>query len=116
MRFQDAAFEMGLEVDGRKPVLVFCEQHMRRSACASAQTTQRLCYLLFWKVSYLQCTFGTCEISIIKLVSVAIKNTGLSLALWETQKTSFVATWPINYADKTKQLYAIKFNNKSDHK
>ena len=35
--------------------LVVCEQQRRRPACASAQSDQRLCYSLFWKVSYPNC-------------------------------------------------------------
>ena len=45
-------YHMGL--DARKPILGVCEQQKRRLACAYAQTDQRLCYSLFWKVtSYL---------------------------------------------------------------
>ena len=32
---------------------VVCEQQRLRSACTSTQPDQRLCYLFFWKVSYL---------------------------------------------------------------
>ena len=41
----------------RKPVCAICEQQRRRSACASAQSDQRLCF--------------RCLVSIIPLVSIS---------------------------------------------
>ena len=40
-RFVRPSYEMG--IDASK----VCEQHRRRPACASAQSDQRLCYLLY---------------------------------------------------------------------
>ena len=45
--------QLHLGRDARKPVFGVCEQKMHRPACASTQTDQRLCYLLFWKVLYI---------------------------------------------------------------
>ena len=54
-----------------------CEHERRRPACAAAQSDQRLCYSLFGKQ---QCKLAMSELSIFKLVSVAVE-TGLSLTL-----------------------------------
>ena len=35
----------------RKPVYAICKQQMRRSACASAQSDQRLCCCMIYLVS-----------------------------------------------------------------
>ena len=35
-----------MDLDARNPDFVACKQHMSRPACASAQSDQRLCYLL----------------------------------------------------------------------
>ena len=40
-----------MDLDARNPVFGVCEHQMRRSARASAQTDQRLCYSLFWKLA-----------------------------------------------------------------
>ena len=69
-----------------------CEQQRRRSACACAQTDQRLCYPRFESIIS---NFATSEISIVYLISVA-EQAGLNLALSETLKTVFVATRPIS--------------------
>ena len=78
---------MGL--DKRKPVFVsgVRKQHLRRPACISAQTDQRLCYSLFGK------NHATNEMSIFLLVSVA-EETGLNIALSETWKTGFLRQGP----------------------
>ena len=80
---------MGL--DARKHVFGVCEQQRRRPSCASLQTDQRLCYLLFESIISKN---ATSEIQIFLLVSVA-EESGVSLALWETANTSFVASRPI---------------------
>ena len=68
--------------------LEVCEQHRRRPACASAQTDQRLCYS---DLESIISKLATSKMSIFQLVSVA-EETGLKFALWETPKTSFLAT------------------------
>ena len=82
-------------LDARKPVFGVCEEQRRTSACASAKTDQRLCYLLFRKCRTYTCYrqnfnfLATCSLC-------SWGDWGWSLALSETPKTGFVATWP-NY-------------------
>ena len=71
----------------RKPVYAICEQQRRRSACASAQSDQRLyCSLhsIIPPVSIL-------EISSLYLVSMT-EQTGLNVNWSETPKTGFIVT------------------------
>ena len=78
-------YDMGL--DARKHLFGVCEKQRCRPACASVQTDQRLRYSLFESIS----KNATSEIQIFLLASVPEEN-GLSLALWETPNTSFVAS------------------------
>ena len=67
---------MGL--DARKPVFRVCEQQSCRPDCTYVQSDQHLCYLLSEKYS-----------------SSIAEETGLSLALSEIPKNSFVTSRPI---------------------
>ena len=71
----------------RKPVHTICEQQRRRSAFASAQSDQRLCFRCLNSISLL----ALAEISSLYLVSVA-EQAGLSLTWLETPKTGFLVT------------------------
>ena len=64
----------------RKPVYAIWEQQRRRSACASAQSDQRLCY------SLLIPPLSIAKISSLYLVSVAAQT---SLTWSQTPKTGF---------------------------
>ena len=68
-----------------------CEQQRRRPACASAQSSQRLCFRLLENIISKLATSG---FSIFYIVSV-VEQAGLSLALSETLKTGFDASRPI---------------------
>ena len=71
-----------------------CEQQRCRPACASAQSDQRLKFVIrFWESTISK--LATSEMSIFYLVSVAVE-TGLSLTLSETPTTGFLATRPIS--------------------
>ena len=74
----------------RKPVFGVCEQQRHRSACAFAQTDQRLRYSV---PEMYHIKLASSEISPFQLVSVA-EETGSSLALSETPKKGFVASRP----------------------
>ena len=95
-------------LDARKPVFRVCEQQMRRPACVSTQSDQRICYLLMENIIS---RLTTSEISIYWLVSVA-EETGLSLALSKIPKTGFVASRPINKENGNK----LKDDNGSERK
>ena len=75
----------------RKPDYGICEQQRRRSACASAQSDQRLCFRCLDRIIS---PLAIAEMSSLWLVSVAEQN-GLSLIWSETPKTGFVVTWLI---------------------
>ena len=75
----------------RNPVYAICEQQRRRSACASAQSNQRLCCSL--PRYYLISIFA---VSWLSLASVA-GQAGLSLALSKAPKTGFLLTRLIYY-------------------
>ena len=64
---------------------VICEQQRRRSACASAQSDQRLCFRCLDSIISLD---SIAEISRLKLASVAAQ-TGLCLAWSETPEDTF---------------------------
>ena len=70
----------------RKPVFVMCKQQSRRSACASAQSAQRLCFHYHDSIIHL---LAIAEISRLYLVSVA-ELTSLSLTWSKTPKTGFL--------------------------
>ena len=72
----------------RKPVYSICEQQRRRSACASAQSDQRLCFRFLDSTVQL---ISISEISSRHLVSVAAQA-GLCLTWSETPKTGFLVT------------------------
>ena len=76
----------------RKPVYAICEQQRRRSACASAQSDQRLCCRCLDSMTPLVAMY---DISSLYLASVAAQ-TGLYLTWSETPKTGFLVTW-LNY-------------------
>ena len=63
-----------------------CEQQRRRTACAYAQSDQRLCFSLFDKYHIQACHKRN--------FNFLAEQTGLSLALSDTPKTGFVATRP----------------------
>ena len=69
----------------RKPVLATCKQQRHRSACASAQSDQRICFRCLDSIIPL---VSISEISSIYLVSVAAQA-GLSLPWSQTPKTGF---------------------------
>ena len=69
----------------RKPVLAICGQQRRRSACASAQSDQRLCYSLLRRIIP---PVSTVKLSSLYLVSTAVQS-GLSFTWSETPKTGF---------------------------
>ena len=78
----------------RKPVYAICEQHWRRSACASAQSDSA--FVVRCRDSII---VSISEISSLKLASVAVQA-GLSLNWSQTQKTGFLVTrliWPLLY-------------------
>ena len=70
----------------RKPVFAICEQQRRRSACASAQSDQRLVVCCLDSVISL---VSISEILRLYLASVA-DQAGLSLNLSQTPKTGFL--------------------------
>ena len=72
----------------RKPVYVICEQQRRRSACASAQSDQRLCFRCLHSIIP---PLAIAEVSSLYLVSVTAQ-TGLSLPWSQTPKTGFLVT------------------------
>ena len=72
----------------RKPVYAVCEQQRRRSACASAQSDQRLYFRCLDSMIPL---VSTSEISSLHLVSVAAQA-GLCLTWSQTTKTGFLVT------------------------
>ena len=68
----------------KTPVFAICEQQRRRSACASAQSDQRLCYRCLDSIIP---PFSISEISRLYLVSVAAQDT------WsQTSKIGFLGT------------------------
>ena len=71
----------------RKPVFAPCEQQRRRSACASAQSDQRLCCRLDNIIPLVSIS----KISSLLLASVAVQ-TGLNLPWSQTSKTGFLVT------------------------
>ena len=72
----------------RKPVFATCEQQRRRSACASAQSEQHLCFRCLDSIIPL---VSISEISSLYLASVAAEA-GLCLTLSQTSKTGFLVT------------------------
>ena len=72
----------------RKPVYAICEQQMCRSACASAQSDQHLCFRCLDSIISL---VSILAISCLKLASVA-EQAGLSVTWSETPKTDFLVT------------------------
>ena len=72
-----------------KPAFAICEQQRRRSACASAQSDQRLCFRCLDSIIPILAIF---KISRLQLVSVA-EQAGLSLTWAKTPKTGFLVTW-----------------------
>ena len=74
--------------DMRKPVYAICEQQRRRSACASAQSDQRLCFRCLDSIISVVSIY---EISTLYLASVAA-HVGLSLTWSKTPKTGFLLT------------------------
>ena len=73
----------------RKPVYAICEQQRRRSACASAQSDQRLCFLCLDSIIPI---LAIAKISRLSLVSVA-EQAGLSLTWSKTRRQVFLMTW-----------------------
>ena len=73
----------------RKLVFAICEQQMRRSACASAQSDRRLCFRCLYSIISI---LAISKISRLQLVSVA-EQTGLSLTWSQTPKTGIFKTW-----------------------
>ena len=71
-----------------KPVYAICEQQRRRSACASAQSDQRLCFRCLDSVLPL---VSVTKISSLILVFVA-QQASLSLTWSKTPKTGFLMT------------------------
>ena len=71
----------------RKPVDVICEQQRRRSACASAQSDQRLCCSL--PIDSIIPLVSIVEISSLHLVSVDAQA-GLSVPWSKIPKTGFL--------------------------
>ena len=71
----------------RKPVLAICVQQRCRSACASEQSDQHLCFSLLSIIPLVSIS----KISRLQLVSVA-EQAGLSLPWSQTLKTGFVVT------------------------
>ena len=74
----------------RKPVLAISEQQRRRSACASAQSDQRLCCSL-----PRQYNICTCYSRNFKTLVSSAEQAGLSLNLSQTPMTGFLVTWLI---------------------
>ena len=72
----------------RKPVFAIFEQQRRRSAFASAQSDQRLC---FRGLDSIKPLVSIAEISSLCLTSVAAQA-GLSLPWSQTPKTGFLVT------------------------
>ena len=70
----------------RKPVYALCEQQRRRSACASAQSDQHLCFRCLDSIIPL---VSISEISSLYLASVAAQA-GLSLPWSQAPKTGFL--------------------------
>ena len=71
-----------------KPVFATCEQQSRRSACASPQSDQHLCFRFLDSIIPL---LAIPEISSFYLISV-LKQASLSLTWSQTQKTAFLVT------------------------
>ena len=90
--------------NARKPVFDVCKQQRHRPACKSVWSDQCFCYALIGEYHIL-----TCYKQIFKLVSVA-QETGLSLALSETQKTGFVVLIP-KYS-KTCRAFSSNFGKR----
>ena len=65
---------------------VICEQHRRRSACASAQSDQRLCF--FRCLDSVMSLVSVSKVSSLVLASVA-EQASLSLTRSETPKDTF---------------------------
>ena len=76
----------------RKPVFALCEQQRRRSACASTQSDQRLCFRCLDSIIPL---LAIAEISSLLLVSVA-EQVSLSLTWSQTPKTGDEAHFNFN--------------------
>ena len=70
----------------RKPVFALCEQHRRRSACASMQSDQHLCCRSIDSIIPVVTMY---KISRLWLVSVIVQ-TNLSLTWSQTPKTGFL--------------------------
>ena len=81
----------------RKNVLALCEQRRCRSACASAQSDQRLCFHCLDSVILL---VSISEISSLYLTAVAAQA-GLCLLCSQTPKTGFLMTRLILYIATT---------------
>ena len=73
------------------PVFAICEQQRRRSACASAQSDQRLCCSVRCLDSIIPLV-SIHKISSFYLASVAAAQFGLNLPWSQTPKTGFLVT------------------------
>ena len=73
----------------RKPVYAICKQERRRSACASAQPDQRVCFRCLDNIITL---VSISEILSCYLASVAAQA-GLFLTCSQTLKTGFLVMW-----------------------
>ena len=81
----DHKFSYNMGLDARTLYLGVCEQHRPRTACASAQSDQRL-FIRF--LESIICKLAAGEISIFKLVSIA-EETGLKHSLSKPPEDRF---------------------------